>query len=156
MLQNSPLRQGEFLRSAGSTINRNVSFRFPAFVYDPYNIGTFFIQSFSTFSYKTVTLFICFYNGNARLHYEKPRLIYHLFMIYSKIPKLFPLCAHALFAARMTLHQSNKMFQPKRTRTISLDNSLPNCFRPLLIFYITPAVRNLNILATSLSLPCYA
>ena len=73
-----------------------------------------------------------------------------------KNPKLFPLCAHALFAARMTHHQSNKMFQPKHTRTISLDNSLPNCFRPLLILYITPAVRNLNILATSLSLPCYA
>ena len=41
------------------------------------------------------------------------------------------------------------MFQPKRTRTISLSNSLSNYFRQLLIFYIT------NILTTSLPLQCY-
>lgn len=47
------------------------------------------------------------------------------------------------------------MFQPRRTRTISLDNFVTNYFRPLLIFYMTSAVRILNIFATSLPLACY-
>ena len=51
--------------------------------------------------------------------------------------------------------QRHRMFQPRSTRTISLDNFVTNYFRPLLIFYMTSAVRILNILATSLPLPCY-
>ena len=38
LLQNSPLRQGQSLRSAGSTINTTVSFRFLALIYNLYNM----------------------------------------------------------------------------------------------------------------------
>ena len=44
---------------------------------------------------------------------------------------------------------------PDGTRTISLDNFVTNYFRPLFIYYMTSAVRIINILATSLPLPCY-
>ena len=84
MLQNSTLRYGKSLRTAGSTINRTVSFRFLAFIYDPYNIRNFYIQSISIVCYKTVILFIYYDNGNARLNYEKPRLTLHI-----KIPSYF-------------------------------------------------------------------
>ena len=46
LLQNSPLRQGQSLRNAGSTINTTVSFRFLALIYNLYNMWTFYIQSF--------------------------------------------------------------------------------------------------------------
>ena len=64
----------KFLRSAGSTTNRTISFRFLAVIYDPYNISTLYVQSISIFCYKIMILFICYYNGNKRLNYVKPRL----------------------------------------------------------------------------------
>ena len=72
LMQNYPLRLGKSIRSAGSTINRTVSFRFFAFVCDAYNVCT--SNRPQIFCYKIVILFICYYNGNTRLNYVKPRL----------------------------------------------------------------------------------
>ena len=123
----------------------------------------------NNFCSKIVILFICYYKGNTRLNYIKPRLTLLIrdllkfqavscqfdfkscFLIYADLYfcDLRPPARTHNWRARMTHLSTSQGVPTKRARTISLENSLSNHFRTLLIFNIT------NILATSLPLPCY-
>ena len=144
------------LQSSGSTINRTVSSRFLALIYDPCDIRTFYIQSFSSLLVQDGDSIYLLLQQKYMLKLRKDKIDI-TYSWFTKIPSYFLLTAvshytpintsviytytHPLLAARMTHH---RMFQPKRARTISLGDSLSNYIRPLLIFYVT------NILTMSL------
>ena len=149
------------LQSSGSTINRTVSSRFLALIYDPCDIRTFYIQSFSSLLVQDGDSIYLLLQQKYMLKLRKDKIDI-TYSWFTKIPSYFLLTAvshytpintsviytytHPLLAARMTHHATSQDVptQTERARTISLGDSLSNYIRPLLIFYVT------NILTMSL------